>query len=72
LSRRRCPGRRVRKTPSSNRSRSPRGSRWGVEVTFIRVKNAGHSFQADGIDPSLEEIRNIVIAFFDKKLKSER
>jgi acetyl esterase/lipase len=40
----------------------------GVEATFIRVKNAGHGFRP-GSDPSPEEIRNIVTAFFDKKLK---
>ena len=40
----------------------------GVRATFIRVKNAGHGFRA-GSDPSPEEIRNKVIAFFDKHLK---
>ena len=40
----------------------------GVEVTFIRVKNAGHSFQT-GSDPSPQEIRTIVTEFFDRKLK---
>jgi acetyl esterase/lipase len=40
----------------------------GVEVTFIRVKNAGHGFRP-GSDPSPEELRNRVLAFFDKRLK---
>jgi acetyl esterase/lipase len=42
----------------------------GVETTFIRVKNAGHGFRP-GSDPSPEEIRNTVIAFFNKQLKPE-
>jgi acetyl esterase/lipase len=40
----------------------------GVESTFLRVKNAGHAFLA-GSDPSPQEIRTIVTAFFDRKLK---
>jgi acetyl esterase/lipase len=40
----------------------------GVEVSFLRVNNAGHGFRP-GSDPSPEEIRNRVLAFFDRKLK---
>jgi acetyl esterase/lipase len=42
----------------------------GVDSTFIRVKAAGHGFRP-GSDPSPEEIRERVIAFFDKHLKPE-
>jgi acetyl esterase/lipase len=40
----------------------------GAQVTFIRVKNAGHGFRPDS-DPSPEEIRSTVASFFDKHLK---
>ncbi|MDP2894930.1 MAG: alpha/beta hydrolase [bacterium] len=41
----------------------------GVEVTFVRVKNAGHGFGGAGTEPSREEIQKQIIAFFDKHLK---
>jgi acetyl esterase/lipase len=41
----------------------------GVEATFVRVKNAGHGFRP-GSDPSPEQIRDLVVAFFDKHLKA--
>jgi acetyl esterase/lipase len=44
-----------------------------VEVTFVRVKNAGHGFPlrsgARATEPSGDEIRQQIIAFFDKHLK---
>jgi acetyl esterase/lipase len=43
----------------------------GVESTFVRVKNAGHGF-LPGSDPSLPEIRERVVRFFDKHLKVDR
>ena len=42
----------------------------GVQATFVRVKNAGHGFRA-GSDPSPEQIRERVVAFFDKHLKGK-
>jgi acetyl esterase/lipase len=47
----------------------------GVEVTLVRVKNAGHGFGAPGgqpIAPSQAEIRQQVVKFFDKHLKAGR
>ncbi len=44
----------------------------GAEVTFIRVKNANHSFQsANGspIEPSYQDIQRAVISFFARNLK---
>jgi acetyl esterase/lipase len=41
----------------------------GVDVTFVRVKNAGHGFRP-GSDPNPGQILEAVAAFFDKKLKS--
>lgn len=41
----------------------------GVDVTFVRVKNAGHGFTPVGMAPHLEEINAQVLAFFDKHLK---
>jgi acetyl esterase/lipase len=43
----------------------------GVESTFVRVKNAGHGF-LPGSEPSLAEIREQVVRFFDKHLKVDR
>jgi len=43
----------------------------GVESTFVRVKNAGHAF-LPGSDPSLSEIRERAVKFFDKHLKVDR
>jgi acetyl esterase/lipase len=40
----------------------------GVDVTFIRVKNADHGFKGTGISPTIEEINAKVLAFFDKQL----
>jgi acetyl esterase/lipase len=42
----------------------------GVDVTFVRVKHAGHGFR-EGSDPTPQQIREMVFAFFDKQLKSE-
>lgn len=44
----------------------------GVEAELVLVKNADHSFlSANGkpIDPSLEEIENKIVSFFEQKLK---
>lgn len=41
----------------------------GVDVTFVRIKNAGHGFTPAGIGPSLDEINAQVLAFFDKHLR---
>lgn len=41
----------------------------GVEVTFIRVKNAGHGFTGKDISPTRDEIDAAVVAFFDRQLK---
>jgi acetyl esterase/lipase len=40
----------------------------GVEVRFVRVKNAGHGFRPDS-EPSGAQIRAMVAEFFDKHLK---
>jgi acetyl esterase/lipase len=40
----------------------------GVEVTFVRVKNGGHGFGPES-DPNPMQIRERVLAFFDKHLK---
>jgi acetyl esterase/lipase len=40
----------------------------GVDTTFVRVKDGGHGFRP-GCDPSPEQIRAQVAAFFDKHLK---
>jgi acetyl esterase/lipase len=40
----------------------------GVEVTFVRVKNAGHGF-GGGSEPNSQEIRRQILAFFDRHLK---
>jgi dipeptidyl aminopeptidase/acylaminoacyl peptidase len=40
----------------------------GVDVTFITVKNGGHSFGPD-TDPSPMKVREMVLDFFDKQLK---
>lgn len=41
----------------------------GVEVTFIRVKNAGHGFAKAGIEPNWADIMKSVREFFDRHLK---
>jgi len=43
----------------------------GVDVTFVRVKNAGHGFTPVGMAPHLDEINAQVLAFFDKQLKKK-
>jgi acetyl esterase/lipase len=43
----------------------------GVDAAFVRVKDAGHGFRP-GCDPSPEQIRAQVAAFFDKHLKGNR
>jgi acetyl esterase/lipase len=40
----------------------------GVDATFVRVKNGGHGFGPDS-EPRPAEIREKVLAFFDKHLK---
>ena len=40
----------------------------GVEVTFVTVKNGGHGFGPES-EPNPQEIRAMVLAFFDKHLK---
>jgi acetyl esterase/lipase len=44
----------------------------GVPATLVMVKNAGHGLQSvDGeIDPSLQELRKMVVQFFDQHLKT--
>ena len=43
----------------------------GVPAELVPVKNAGHSFKPDGgqISPSRKEIAQLVVAFFEEKLK---
>lgn len=41
----------------------------GLDVTFVRVKNAGHGMFREGSDPGPEQIRDLVTAFFEKHLK---
>jgi acetyl esterase/lipase len=42
----------------------------GADVTFLRVKNGGHGFNTES-DPTAEQLREQVIAFFDKHLKKK-
>ncbi len=45
----------------------------GAEVTFIRVKNANHGLKpvdAPAIEPSLDQLHEATVKFFDKHLKS--
>ncbi len=45
----------------------------GAEVTFIRVKNANHGLKpvdAPAIEPSLAQLHEATVKFFDKHLKS--
>jgi len=48
----------------------------GVEVTFVRVKNAGHGFrQRPGgprMQPGREEMQEEITAFFDRHLKKQK
>ncbi|MGQ9454956.1 MAG: alpha/beta hydrolase fold domain-containing protein [Armatimonadota bacterium] len=41
----------------------------GLDVTFIRVKNAGHGFVKEGIEPTWADIMKSVREFFDRHLK---
>ncbi|MDH7602492.1 MAG: alpha/beta hydrolase [Armatimonadota bacterium] len=43
----------------------------GADVTFIRVKNAGHGFDKQGIEPSWSEIMTSVREFFDRCLRNK-
>ena len=40
----------------------------GRDVEFVRVKNAGHDFKGENIQPSWQEIENMVVRFFKKYL----
>ena len=41
----------------------------GVEAKLLKVKNAGHGFNSEDIDPTVPEIHGQVRAFFDEHLK---
>jgi dipeptidyl aminopeptidase/acylaminoacyl peptidase len=40
-----------------------------ADVTFIPVKNAGHSFKGDHVIPGREEINRLIMEFFNRHLK---
>lgn len=40
----------------------------GVDVTFVRVRNAGHGW-GGGAEPSVEEIQRMIVGFFNKHLR---
>lgn len=44
--------------------------RAGVEVEFVRVKNAGHGFTGTGIQPDIKAIEDTALRFFDKHLNA--
>lgn len=41
----------------------------GVEVELVVVKNGGHGFKGEGIQPSMQEIRRKTIGFFETRLQ---
>ena len=41
----------------------------GAQVTFVRVKGAGHGFSGQEIDPGREALQTMCLEFFDKHLK---
>jgi len=43
-----------------------------VDATFIRVKGGGHGFGEKGIAPSMDEITEKVLGFFDRVLRVKR
>jgi len=42
----------------------------GADVTMIKVKNGGHGFIRPDVEPSLKQMDEMILEFFDRTLKA--